>query len=69
MVDKLFETSDQSFATLNLASGEIKPGPTDLKGPFTLGVAGTYYHRQRGRQRFVRGCGNFRLGRERIPRI
>jgi ABC-type uncharacterized transport system involved in gliding motility auxiliary subunit len=42
MVDKLFETSDQSFATLNLSSGEIKPGPTDLKGPFTLGVAGTY---------------------------
>ena len=42
MVEKLFETSDQSFATLNLASGEIKPSSSDLKGPFTLGVAGTY---------------------------
>ena len=42
MVEKLFETSDQSFATLNLASGEIRQTPNDLKGPFTLGVAGTY---------------------------
>ena len=42
MVEKLFETSDQSFATVNLSSGEIKPSPNDLKGPFTLGVAGTY---------------------------
>jgi ABC-type uncharacterized transport system involved in gliding motility auxiliary subunit len=44
MVEKLFETSDQSFATLNLnpAGGEIRPSPNDLKGPFTLGVAGTY---------------------------
>jgi len=42
MVEKLFETSDQSFATTNLASGEIKPSPNDLKGPLTLGVAGTY---------------------------
>jgi ABC-type uncharacterized transport system involved in gliding motility auxiliary subunit len=42
MVDKLLETSDQSFATLNLASAEIKPSPNDLKGPLTLAVAGTY---------------------------
>jgi ABC-type uncharacterized transport system involved in gliding motility auxiliary subunit len=42
MVEKLFETSEQSFATLNLASGEIRPSPNDLKGPFILGVAGTY---------------------------
>jgi ABC-type uncharacterized transport system involved in gliding motility auxiliary subunit len=42
MVEKLFETSDQSMATLNLASGEVRPSKDDLKGPFTLGVAGTY---------------------------
>ena len=42
MVEKLFETSENSFATLNLASGEIRPSKDDLKGPFTLGVAGTY---------------------------
>jgi ABC-type uncharacterized transport system involved in gliding motility auxiliary subunit len=42
MVEKLFETSDQSFATQNLASGEIKQSPNDLKGPLTMGVAGTY---------------------------
>jgi ABC-type uncharacterized transport system involved in gliding motility auxiliary subunit len=45
MVEKLFETSDQSLATVNLASlanGEVRPSPNDLKGPFTLGVAGTY---------------------------
>lgn len=40
--EKLFETSDRSFATLNLASPEIKSSPTDLKGPLTLGAAGTY---------------------------
>ncbi len=41
-VEKLFETSDQSFATTNLKSGEIKESANDLKGPLTLGVAGTY---------------------------
>lgn len=41
-VEKLFETSDNSFATLNLNSAEIKPGKDDKKGPLTLGAAGTY---------------------------
>jgi ABC-type uncharacterized transport system involved in gliding motility auxiliary subunit len=41
-VEKLFETSDDAFATLNLAASEIKPSPTDKKGPLTLGAAGTF---------------------------
>jgi ABC-type uncharacterized transport system involved in gliding motility auxiliary subunit len=41
-VEKLFETSEESFATMNLKSAEIKPSPTDKKGPLTLGAAGTY---------------------------
>jgi len=41
-VEKLFETSDNSFATLNLKSSDIRPSPTDKKGPLTLGAAGTY---------------------------
>ncbi len=42
MVEKLFETSDNSFATLNLKSADIRPSSTDKKGPLTLGAAGTY---------------------------
>jgi ABC-type uncharacterized transport system involved in gliding motility auxiliary subunit len=42
MVEKLFETSDNSFATTNLKSSDIRPSPTDKKGPLTLGAAGTY---------------------------
>ncbi len=42
MVEKLFETSDSSFATMNLKSADIRPSPTDKKGPLTLGAAGTY---------------------------
>lgn len=41
-VEKLFETSDNSFATLNLKSADIRPSSTDKKGPLTLGAAGTY---------------------------
>jgi ABC-type uncharacterized transport system involved in gliding motility auxiliary subunit len=41
-VEKLFSTSDSSFATANLASNEIKPSPNDKKGPLVLGAAGTY---------------------------
>ena len=41
-VEKLFESSDDAFATLNLASSEIKPSASDKKGPFELGAAGTY---------------------------
>jgi ABC-type uncharacterized transport system involved in gliding motility auxiliary subunit len=42
MVEKLFETSSNSFATANLKSSDIRPSPTDKKGPLTLGAAGTY---------------------------
>jgi len=41
-VEKLFETTDDAFATSNLASAEIKPSPSDKKGPFILGAAGTF---------------------------
>jgi ABC-type uncharacterized transport system involved in gliding motility auxiliary subunit len=41
-VEKLFETSDNSFATMNLKSADIRPSPTDKKGPLTLGAAGEY---------------------------
>ncbi len=41
-VEKLFESTDDAFATTNLASAEIKPSPTDKKGPFILGAAGTF---------------------------
>ncbi|MCZ2077212.1 MAG: GldG family protein [Bryobacteraceae bacterium] len=42
-VDKLFSTSNNSFATTNLSSAEIRPNESkDKKGPLTLGVAGTY---------------------------
>lgn len=41
-VDKLFQTTENSFATTNLSSPEIKPSKDDIKGPLTLGAAGTY---------------------------
>jgi ABC-type uncharacterized transport system involved in gliding motility auxiliary subunit len=41
-VEKLFETSDDAFATANLAASEIKQSPSDKKGPFVLGAAGTF---------------------------
>jgi ABC-type uncharacterized transport system involved in gliding motility auxiliary subunit len=54
MVDKLFSTTADSFATLNLSSQEIKQGPNDLKGPLTLGAAGTYTTgKETGNGRFV----------------
>jgi ABC-type uncharacterized transport system involved in gliding motility auxiliary subunit len=40
--EKLFETSDDAFATSNLASAEIKQSSSDKKGPFALAAAGTY---------------------------
>jgi ABC-type uncharacterized transport system involved in gliding motility auxiliary subunit len=53
-VDKLFETSDDSIATTNLASGDVRPSKTDQKGPFTLGAAGTYKTgKDTGNGRFV----------------
>jgi ABC-type uncharacterized transport system involved in gliding motility auxiliary subunit len=53
-VEKLFSTTDNSFATMNLASPEIKPDKTDKKGPLVLGAAGTYNSgKEGGNGRFV----------------
>jgi len=53
-VDKLFETSDDSLATTDLSSPEIKASKNDKKGPFTLGAAGTYKTgKDTGNGRFV----------------
>jgi gliding motility-associatede transport system auxiliary component len=52
MVEKLFETSENSFATTNLASAEIKRGAGDKMGPFILGAAGTYMG-DKGSGRFI----------------
>lgn len=42
-VDKLFSTTANAFATTNLNGGEVRIDPAkDKKGPFALGVAGTY---------------------------
>lgn len=41
-VEKLFSTTENSFATTNLSSPEIKQSPSDKKGPLVLGAAGTY---------------------------
>jgi len=54
-VDKLFSSSDGSFATTNLGPGEISADPrTAAKGPFTMAAAGTYRTGEANRQgRFV----------------
>lgn len=53
-VEKLFSTTANSFATMNLASPEIKPGKDDKKGPLVLGAAGTYNSgKDTGNGRFV----------------
>jgi ABC-type uncharacterized transport system involved in gliding motility auxiliary subunit len=40
---KLFSTTDRAIATTKLTSNEINPAdPANQKGPFTLGVAGSY---------------------------
>ena len=42
-IEKLFATSDNSVATSNLTSAEIRvDAPGNKKGPFTLAAAGTY---------------------------
>ena len=41
-VEKLFETTDDAFATANLTRAEIQQSPNDKKGPLTLGAAGPY---------------------------
>jgi ABC-type uncharacterized transport system involved in gliding motility auxiliary subunit len=42
-VEKLFSTTDNSFATANLTSATIKPSKDDKKGPLVLGAAGTFH--------------------------
>jgi ABC-type uncharacterized transport system involved in gliding motility auxiliary subunit len=41
-VDKLFSTSEDSVATANLSSPEVKLTKQDQKGPLLLGAAGTF---------------------------
>jgi ABC-type uncharacterized transport system involved in gliding motility auxiliary subunit len=41
-VEKLFETTDDAFATANLTRAEIQQSANDKKGPLTIGAAGTY---------------------------
>ena len=42
-LDKLFSTSDRAIATTRLNTNEVNPSdPNNKKGPFVLGVAGTY---------------------------
>ncbi len=52
-VEKLFSTTENSFATTNLASAEIKQSPNDKKGPLVLGAAGTYNGSGDAKGRFV----------------
>jgi ABC-type uncharacterized transport system involved in gliding motility auxiliary subunit len=60
-VSKLFETTDNSFATTNLTSPEIRQSKTDKKGPLVLGAAGTYNSgKEGGNGRFVVvGCSSW----------
>lgn len=52
--DKLFSTGNNSFATMNLASADIRQTKDDKKGPLTLGAAGTYNSgKENGNGRFV----------------
>ena len=54
-IEKLFDTSDSSFATTNLSSPRINvKDPNNKKGPLTLAVAGTYSTGKQGSEgRFV----------------
>jgi ABC-type uncharacterized transport system involved in gliding motility auxiliary subunit len=52
-VEKLFSTTENSFATTNLASSEIKQSANDKKGPLVLGAAGTYNGTGDAKGRFV----------------
>ncbi|SRR5581483_2708666 len=54
-VEKLFSTGENSFATTNLGSAQIRIDPKkDQKGPLVLGAAGTYNTGGAGNQgRFV----------------
>jgi ABC-type uncharacterized transport system involved in gliding motility auxiliary subunit len=48
--EKLFSSSENSFATSNLATTEIRPTAKDKKGPLALGAAATYNTGQQGSQ-------------------
>jgi ABC-type uncharacterized transport system involved in gliding motility auxiliary subunit len=53
-VDKLFVTSDESTATTNLSNPDAPESKADAKGPFAIGVAGTYTTgSEQGNGRFV----------------
>ncbi len=52
-VEKLFSTTENSFATTNLASSEIKQSKDDKKGPLVLGAAGNYNGTGDAKGRFV----------------
>jgi ABC-type uncharacterized transport system involved in gliding motility auxiliary subunit len=54
-VEKLFDTSDEAFATTNLSSPEVKADDkNNKKGPLTLAAAGTYNTGQpAGNGRFI----------------
>jgi ABC-type uncharacterized transport system involved in gliding motility auxiliary subunit len=52
-VEKLFSTTENSFAATNLSSGEIKQTPNDKKGPLVLGAAGNYNGMGDAKGRFV----------------
>ena len=60
-VEKLFSTLDESFATPNLSSAEVRRGKNDKKGPLVLGAAGTYNTgKEGGNGRFVViGCSSW----------
>lgn len=60
-VSKLFETTENSFATTNLTSPEIRQSSSDKKGPLVLGAAGTYTTgKENGNGRFVVvGCSSW----------
>jgi gliding motility-associatede transport system auxiliary component len=54
-VDKLFDSSEDSFGTMNLASQNVDPNAkSNKKGPLTLAAAGTYNSGKPGKDgRFV----------------
>ena len=53
-VEKLFSTPEDSIATKNLSSPEIKQSKEDLKGPLPLAAAGTYNTgKENGNGRFI----------------
>ena len=59
-VEKLFATSENSFATTDLSSGPVRIDPKkDKKGPLTLAAAGTYNGSRPGP---LRGGGQLALG-------